>query len=72
MGISLFFSIFYCLVMFYESYTLSHMAIEIVIYYVYIDLIQSSSFNRWIKINLTQMNFEFKNVVQILKVFTYV
>jgi hypothetical protein len=43
-----------------------------VIYYVYIDLIQSFSFNYWIKINLTQMNFEFKNVVQILKVFIYV
>jgi len=29
-----------------------------VIYYVYIDFIQSSSSNHWIK-----MNFEFKNVV---------
>jgi hypothetical protein len=41
---------------------------------MYIDFIQSSSFNLWIKINFdSKFNFEFQNVVvQILKFFAYV
>jgi hypothetical protein len=44
---------FFCLVMFHEPQTWGPMAIEKleVIYYMYINFIQFSSTNRWIKIN---------------------
>ncbi len=45
---------FFCLLMFYESQTLSHGWQKIThnIYVLYFDFIQSSSSNHWIKINL--------------------
>ncbi len=53
MDITLFFSIFFCLVMFHEPQTWDPMTVlkMKVVYYVYIDFIQSSSSNYWIKID---------------------
>jgi hypothetical protein len=50
------------------------MAVEkkLIIYSVYIDFIQSTSSNHWIKINFDSMKFEFKTVVQNFKFFTCV
>jgi len=44
------FSFFFCLAMFHESQKWGLMTIQKVIYFIYIDFIQYSSSNRWIKI----------------------
>jgi len=52
-GHCIIFSILFCLLMFHESQTWGLMAIENlkIIYYMYINFIQSFSSNYWIKIN---------------------
>jgi hypothetical protein len=67
-----YFSIFFCLVMFYEQRKWGLMTIENlwIIYSMYIDFIQSFLFNHWIKINFdSKWTFSSKMLCKFLNFF---